>query len=66
MRDSTGNGAVRPTADGARELVLVTVVQRHNAVGRAYFAVVGPFHRRIVPALLRRALRSGEALAARG
>jgi hypothetical protein len=52
---------VRPTDDGAHELVLVTVVQRHNAVGRAYFAVVGPFHRRIVPALLRQAVRPGAA-----
>lgn len=52
---------VRPAADGARELVLVTVVQRHNAVGRAYFALVAPFHRRIVPALLARAVRTGTA-----
>jgi hypothetical protein len=38
-------------------LVLTTVVQRHNALGRAYFAVVRPFHRQVVPAVLRRAVR---------
>jgi hypothetical protein len=48
---------VRAAPDGARELVLVTAVQRHNVVGRAYFALVAPFHRRVVPALLRRAVR---------
>ena len=44
---------VRPAAEG-RELVAVTVVRRHNALGRAYFAVVRPFHSRVVPAMLRR------------
>ena len=49
-----------PTLPGAGcELVVVTVVQRHNLVGRAYFALVRPFHRRVVPALMRRAVRSG-------
>ncbi len=40
------------------DLQCATVVHHHNATGRAYFTVVKPFHRRIVPALLRRA-RSG-------
>jgi plasmid stabilization system protein ParE len=44
---------VRPTAE-CRELVVVTVVRRHNALGRAYFSVVRPFHARVVPAMLRR------------
>ncbi len=44
---------VRPTAE-CRELVVVTVVRRHNTLGRAYFAVVRPFHARVVPAVLRR------------
>jgi hypothetical protein len=43
---------VRPAAEG-RELVAVTVVRRHNALGRAYFAFVRPFHARVVPAMLR-------------
>jgi hypothetical protein len=50
-------------ADGehgwAGQLMLATVVQRHNAVGRAYFALIKPFHRRIVRALVRRALGVG-------
>ena len=33
----------------------VTVVRRHNTLGHAYFAVVRPFHRRLVPYLLARA-----------
>ncbi len=43
---------VRPTAE-CRELVVVTVVRRHKALGRAYFSVVRPFHARVVPAMLR-------------
>jgi len=39
------------------QLQLATVVQEHNALGRVYLTVVKPFHRRIVPALLRRAAR---------
>lgn len=34
-------------------LVVTTVVKFHNAFGRAYFVPVAPFHRRIVPAMLR-------------
>jgi hypothetical protein len=39
------------------DLHFATVVHEHNALGRAYLTVVKPFHRRVVPALLRRALR---------
>lgn len=46
---------VQEGAGDVAELVLVTVVQRHNLAGRVYFALVRPFHRRVVPALLRRA-----------
>lgn len=42
-----------------RRVRCVTVVRRHNALGRAYFAVVRPFHRRLVPYLLARAARRG-------
>ncbi|WP_202613743.1 DUF2867 domain-containing protein [Ornithinimicrobium cerasi] len=31
-----------------------TVVRRHGTLGAAYFAVVRPFHRRLVPRLMRR------------
>ena len=37
-----------------------TVVRRHGRLGAVYFAVVGPFHRRLVPRLLVRSL--GERL----
>lgn len=48
--------------EGAAQWATVsTVVACHNAWGRAYFALVRPFHRRIVPALLRRAIRQVEA-----
>ena len=49
-------GVLRVVGD---DLQCATVVQEHNATGRAYFTVVKPFHRRIVPALLRRAARHG-------
>jgi hypothetical protein len=32
---------------------------RRRPLGRAYFAVVGPFHRRVVPGMLRRAAHRG-------
>lgn len=42
-----------------RRVRCVTVVRRHNALGRAYFAVVRPVHERLVPYLLARAARRG-------
>ncbi len=39
---------------GNRQLVTVTtIVRRKNMFGRLYLLVVGPFHRRIVPATMR-------------
>ncbi len=49
---------VRGTPSGSDELVLTTVVQRHNRIGLAYFALIRPFHTRVVRAILRRALRN--------
>jgi hypothetical protein len=42
-------------AAGEAWVTVTTVVKFHNAFGRAYFVPVGPFHRRIVPAMLRAA-----------
>lgn len=39
---------------GRPVLTLSTVVHIHNTLGHAYMAVVTPFHRAIVPAMLRR------------
>ena len=47
------------TPGAARQLVLSTVVQCHNALGRAYIAVIAPFHRQVVQSSLRRAARRG-------
>ena len=47
---------VQPRADGTAQLVLATLVQRHNLAGHLYFALVLPFHRRVVPAMLRGAV----------
>ena len=44
---------VRPPGPGC------TTGVRRRPLGLACFAVVGPFHRRIVPAMLRRASRRG-------
>ena len=50
-------GVLRVVAAGERaRLEFATVVRKHNAAGRAYFALVRPFHRRVVPAMLRRAV----------
>jgi hypothetical protein len=42
------------TAPGdSRRVTATTVVKTHNRLGRIYLAVIMPFHRLIVPALLR-------------
>ncbi len=46
-----------PAGEGLCLITLATAVQMHNLLGRAYFAVVRPFHRLVVAALLRSAPR---------
>jgi hypothetical protein len=41
------------TPGGIRQVTLTTLVKTHNWMGRTYLAIILPFHRRIVPALLR-------------
>ena len=36
-----------------RQVTLTTLVKTHNWLGRTYLAIITPFHRLIVPALLR-------------
>jgi hypothetical protein len=48
---------VRTDAQGGRELVVVTVVHCHNPLGRTYLAVIAPFHRTILRAILERTVR---------
>lgn len=38
---------------GVRQVTATTLVKTHNRLGRTYLAIVMPFHRLIVPALLR-------------
>ena len=38
---------------GVRQVTLTTLVLTHNWLGRTYLAIILPFHRLIVPALLR-------------
>jgi hypothetical protein len=40
-------------------IVVSTICNAHNAFGRVYLKIVGPFHRFGVPMLLRRAVASG-------
>jgi len=40
-------------SDGARQVTATTLVKTNNWFGRTYLAIIMPFHRRIVPALLR-------------
>lgn len=42
--------------DGAACAVVSTLIKRHNLLGRIYLFVVLPFHRIIVPAMLRKGL----------
>jgi hypothetical protein len=48
---------------GKRRLIVSTVVQCHNRLGRAYIFLIAPFHRLIVQSSLRRAARIGWPLA---
>jgi hypothetical protein len=40
-------------ADGRRHVCATTLVLTHNLLGRVYLAIILPFHRLIVPAMLR-------------
>ncbi|TAM45626.1 MAG: DUF2867 domain-containing protein [Burkholderiaceae bacterium] len=42
-----------------RQLIVSTVVQCHNLLGRTYILVIAPFHRMVVKASLRRAAHIG-------
>lgn len=44
------------------EVTATTLVREHNLLGRLYLATILPFHKAIVPALLRRTAREGRAL----
>jgi hypothetical protein len=41
------------------DIVVTTVVHCHNLLGRAYLALIAPFHRLVVKSILRRAARRG-------
>jgi hypothetical protein len=47
------------TAGPAPQMVVSTVVQCHNRLGRTYLLVIAPFHRMVVKASLRRAAEIG-------
>lgn len=49
---------VVPLDDRRREVTTTTLVQTHNRLGRAYLALIRPFHRRIVPAMMAQAGRN--------
>jgi hypothetical protein len=49
---------VKQERDGRPMVFISTVVHNHNWLGKAYMAVVGPVHQRIVPRLLRHALHA--------
>jgi hypothetical protein len=44
-------------ADRGRHVTATTLVLTHNLLGRTYLAIIMPFHRLIVPALLRQVAR---------
>lgn len=50
---------VEGSAENAAQLVLSTVVICHNTLGRAYIALIAPFHRLVIRASMRRAARAG-------
>jgi len=50
---------VKELGEGRQEVSASTLVAPHNRLGRVYLAIVMPFHRAIVPAMLARLLRPG-------
>jgi hypothetical protein len=44
-------------SDGSSQLAVSTAVHEHNRLGKIYMLFVGPIHKIIVPAVLRRGLR---------
>lgn len=44
---------VEPAMSGLNRVSIATLVDRHNALGRAYIAVITPFHKVIVMRMLR-------------
>lgn len=46
---------IAPGQNGQRDISVATAVKTHNALGRTYLAMVKPFHRVIVPAMLKQA-----------
>jgi hypothetical protein len=51
----------QPALSGERTLTITTTVQFNNAFGRLYFLPVRPFHKRIVPTMLKGIIRQIEA-----
>lgn len=51
---------VAPRGDGC-EVTATTLVREHNFLGRLYLTTILPFHRAIVPVLLRRAAQEAKA-----
>ena len=49
--------------NGNHQLVVSSVVQCHNRLGRTYLFIIAPFHRMVVKASLRRAARLGWPMA---
>ncbi|WP_224675750.1 DUF2867 domain-containing protein [Mesorhizobium sp. BR1-1-3] len=43
---------VRDLGSGRQEVAATTIVKTHNWLGRAYLAIIMPFHRMVVPAML--------------
>lgn len=54
--DFRGSVLTRETPEGDSVLVVSTLVLMHNAVGRAYFGIVGHLHPFVVRAVMRRAV----------
>jgi len=52
-------GRAAGEAGGPQQVVVSTVVHCHNLLGRGYLTLIAPFHRQVVQAGLRRAVRSG-------
>lgn len=53
---------VREPGDGRTSVIVCTVVQIHNKLGKIYFSIIKPFHKVIVKSTLKNTLRQLQAL----
>ncbi|MCD8184568.1 MAG: DUF2867 domain-containing protein [Bacteroides sp.] len=51
---------IEPISDDRQRIEITTLVKYHNWIGKAYFFCIKPFHRIIVPVVLKKVLKANK------